>query len=88
MNRWIRRLWCWVVGHDVPCTGRVWDYEPDRCIRCWYSEDEIDLDEATLPVLLNRVYGWLVERDWEWFERFDRWLIYDTNIRLPGWWSY
>jgi len=83
----IRRLWCLVVGHDVPC-GTRWSYGPDRCARCWYSESEINLEETTLPMLLNRIYGWLIEQDWGWFERFDMWAIEHWPSRLPDWWSY
>lgn len=90
-DRRIRRLWCLVVGHKERHSYNC-GYIEDYCDRCWYTDSDIDLDETTLPRLLNRFYVWLVKRDWAWWERFDQWFMQFTrkhkHIRLPSWWEY
>ena len=91
-NRWWQikcRAWrvqCWFIGHNE-CWGSWYDREPDYCDRCYMKWPQ---DAVTLPRLLNRAYGWTVERDWGWFERLDCWLMETERTRrlLPHWWSY
>lgn len=84
----IYRVWarfvCWFLGHDVQQT-----YDPTTCGEelCWRCGVPYPQERITLPVLLNRTYGWLVERDWAWFNKLDLYLL-DFSIRLPSWWEY
>ena len=82
---WLRRIRCLFTGHNV-CT-ELYSQDDDYCSRC-YADCPQEL--VTLPILLNRVYCWLVERDWKWFERFDLWIgqVEWRRRRLPSWWEY
>jgi|GEM_PF-4776385 len=63
--RFPRRVWCFVVGHDVRY-GYEFTYEPDWCGRCLAQDPT---EETTLPALLNRVYCWAVDHGWpEWLD--------------------
>lgn len=79
------RVRCWLVGHEVVHGGR-WTNEPNYCPRCfidWPSE------HTTLPMLLNKGYCWLVERDWRWFDRLDEWFFNHVPRKWwPSWWEY
>lgn len=81
----IARIGCFLVGHVVNYGSRQ-DYEPDWCDRCGLEYPQDDL--RTLPCALNVFYGWLVEREWAWFDKVDRWFIEKLGSRLPEWWSY
>lgn len=73
---------CWFVGHnEILGLG----HEPNYCNRCFIDDPR---DTTTLPDLLQRGYGWLVERDWAWFDRLDDWLCENHGKRLPHWWAY
>ena len=78
------RAWCWLAGHDERM-GNALNYEDDYCAKCYISWPQ---DTSTLPDLLNRLYVWIVERDWQWFERLDMWLCTHYGKVLPRWWSY
>jgi len=84
------RLWqwgihCFLLGHDIWYSDRN-DPEPDQCSHCFleYPQD----DTRTIPSYLGRLYTWMVERDWIWFNRLDQWLLSNHANRLPGWWKY
>jgi len=79
-----QRVGCFFVGHDERA-GQVWDYEDDYCSRCLVSWPQ---DKITLPRLLTRLYSWMVERKWRWFERLDDWIYENHRDRLPTWWEY
>lgn len=79
----VKRFWCWCVGHEVR-TGDGLAY-CDYCDRCCVTRPQ---DLTTLSDLLRESYGWLVERNWEWFERLDDWLCENHSQKLPGWWEY
>lgn len=88
VGRKLKLIICFFVGHEIRY-GYDIAYESDWCERCMHtSPEEIDLEEGiTMPRLLNRVYCWLVERHWSWFERFDLWL--QKRVRwAPSWWEY
>lgn len=86
---WLRRIRCLFVGHNVCADFQSWDWNStDWCDKC-YADWPQEL--TTLPVLLNRVYGWFVERKWDWFNRLDDWLYAKCKGRLrpwPGWREY
>ena len=85
----IRAIAYFFVGHDVEYAyWRTEPDEPDWCGRCWYDDDERNLEEGwTMPRLLNHAYCWMVDRHWHWFDRFDDWACH--NIKWsPRWWEY
>ena len=82
-ERWLR-FSCWFIGHNERA-GNALNYEEDYCDRCFVPWPQ---DLVTLPDLLMRAYGWMVERDWAWFNRLDTWLVERHAQRLPSWWSY
>ena len=73
---------CFFKGHNLRW-GERYNYEPDYCDRCFVEWPQ---DQATLVDYLSRCYGFMVERDWRWFQRLDDWLW--SKFRMPGWWSY
>lgn len=83
----LNRIVCFFKGHERRYQVREpWDYEPERCWRCmkeWPGDDN-----RTLPVALNGLYISMVERDTEWFNRLDQWLIINHPEWLPDWWEY
>ena len=86
LTRYIKLIGCFFVGHDVRYGGGPsYDYEPERCYRCWFSEEEIDIHK---PVILTRIYAWLVNREWRWFDALDLWLHDNHGKKLPSWWVY
>ena len=80
----VRRVGCFFVGHDKK-SGEWRMYEPDYCSKCLCDWPQ---DKVALSLLLNRCFGWLIEREWSWFARFDDWLIEYHNEMLPDWWEY
>jgi len=62
-----------------------WCYEDEYCSKCFITCPQ---DKITLPQLLTRLYCWMVECEWQWFNRFDEWLCENYQDRLPHWWSY
>ena len=76
----MRNLICWITGHDVS-QGNDDNYEPPFCLRCG---SEYPMDDQCL---MNKIYHWLVEQEYDWFDRFDVWLC-DNPSRIPDWWEY
>lgn len=77
------RVRCWFRGHNE--VARDWPSLDTYCDKCFIDEPADRLD---LPTILNHRYVWVVERNWQWFERFDIWLCDNHGKRLPHWWSY
>ncbi len=77
------RIQCWFKGH-IEKRFYAW---PDEyyCDRCFINDPD---EENTLPMVLNRLYIWAVERHWNWFDKLDEWLCENYSKRLPNWWSY
>jgi hypothetical protein len=75
-------LRCLIKGHGDLCHE---PYGPFYCSDCFREERHWRM---TIPQMLNSLYCWLVERDWEWFERFDNWIFEKHIKKMPGWWEY
>ena len=80
----IRGIGCFFLGHEM-LPGDEEISENDWCLHCLVDWPQ---DRVTLPRLLNRCFGWLVEREWNWFARIDDWLIEYHQEHLPDWWEY
>ncbi len=81
--KWLR-LKCFFTGHGE-MLGERWIYEPDYCPKCYMDWPQ---DRVALPKILNRIYVWLVNRNYDWFNRLDGWLLGEHSNRLPSWWEY
>ena len=79
-----RGIDCFFVGH-VLVEGEPAINEADFCYECLCDWPQ---DKLTLPHLLTRCFGWLVEREWRWFYRFDFWIGEKLGNSLPDWWEY
>ena len=84
LERMVRRVGCFFVGHNE-VTGERLIYESDWCSKCFCRWPQ---DRVTLPRLLNRCYGWVVERNWHWFVCLDDWLYINHREKTPDWWEY
>lgn len=80
----LRGVICFFVRHDET-TGDRFAYQPDYCDRCFVEWPQ---DRLTMPDILNRVYCWVVNRGWQWFDSLDVWLMENHNKKLPSWWEY
>ena len=80
----VRGIGCFFTGHKE-LSGRQTFYDNDWCEKCLVDWPQ---DKITLPLLLTRYYGWLVEREWRWFYRFDFWIEKRYGDSLPDWWEY
>lgn len=79
-----QRVDCFFVGHSTTFPDQ-WCNEDEYCSKCFVTCPQ---DKVTLPRLLNRLYSWVVERKWRWFERLDGWLCENHKEQLPTWWEY
>ena len=79
-----RGIGCFFTGHDER-SGEQLIYENDWCAKCFVEWPQ---DKITLPRLLMYCFGWLIEREWQWFDRFDDWICANHRNRLPDWWEY
>ena len=84
LTRVIRGIDCFFTGHDERSGNRL-NYENDWCEKCFVAWPQ---DKITLPRLLTRVLGWVVDREWRWFYRFDFWIEKKLGPDLPDWWEY
>ena len=80
----IRGIGCFFLGHEM-LPGDEEISENDWCLHCLVDWPQ---DQVTLPRVLNRCFGWMVEREWNWFARIDDWLIENHSEILPDWWEY
>lgn len=81
------RVQCWFKGHnEVRTSLSPEEYlQGNYCDRCYIDWPD---EHNTLPMILNRSYIWVVEREWTWFEKLDIYLCENHSKRLPNWWSY
>jgi len=82
LDTFSKYLVCFFKGHDEKM-GERYNYEPDWCARCNVTWPQ---DCKTIHDYLQAMYSWVVERDWEWFDRLNHWLF--EHFNMPGWWSY
>ena len=84
LERVFRGIGCFFTWHnEVP--GEQETCEDDWCSKCYVKWPQ---DKITLPRLLTRCLGWLFEREWRWFYRFDFWIEKRYGNALPDWWEY
>lgn len=76
------RLRCFFIGHDIRMGNTIND-EPDYCARCFMDWPQ---ESITIPVILNRIYCWLVMH--ETLERIDDYIIGKLGNKRPSWWVY
>lgn len=81
----LQRVKCWFVGHGEAHGHPYNSFDPDYCPKCFIEWPQ---DQPELPKYLNRIYAWVVERNWRWFLRLDDWLCINHWHRLPSWWGY
>ena len=79
-----RGIGCFFTDHNER-QGNQLNYENDFCTKCLCDWPQ---DKITLPRLLTRCLGWLFEREWRWFYRFDFWIEKKYGDSLPDWWEY
>ena len=85
LNEKWQRVKCWFVGHSEAWGDPMVPGDDDYCPKCFVEWPQ---DKMELPKYLTRIYVWVVERDWRWFNALDEWLRVKHLRWLPSWWEY
>lgn len=84
MEVFFKRIRCFLLGHSERPGSRL-NYEEDYCPICHILWPQ---DAREIPKYLTRIYVWLVNREWTWFNEFDVWMFDNHRNLLPRWWEY
>jgi len=83
---------CFFSGHSIEFGEILGSWEigygrltPDICTRCWYTDDEKDLEDGVFRSKANRVYMRLIEASPNWLVK--AWYLIPVRW-LPEWMEY